>query len=289
MSTRPARASRAAAPVPAADPTELRERARRLRCHVVRMLAAAGSGHPGGSLSAADVVACLFFAVMRHRADDPSWPDRDRFVLSKGHACPILYAALAEAGYIHEELLTSFRRFGSPLQGRPDRRRLGLVEVSTGSPGLGLSLGVGLALAARLRGSPARTYVLLGDGECEAGPVWEAALLAAHLGLASLCAVVDSNRAALRPGLSEVADLEPLAARWRAFRWHALEVDGHDPEALLRAFGEAAQTPDRPTVLLARTLKGKGVSFMEGDQAYHGRVPEPELLARALRELEAAP
>ena len=151
------------------DIGKLRNRARRIRQLVIEMLAASGSGHPGGSLSAADIVACLYFAVMRHRPQDPFWEDRDRFILSKGHACPVLYAALAEAGYISHDLLSSLRRFGSPLQGHPDRRKLGLIEASTGSLGIGLSMGIGLALAARLRGSPSRTYVLLGDGECEEG------------------------------------------------------------------------------------------------------------------------
>jgi transketolase len=274
------------------SPTErdipaLERRARRIRRDIVEMLAAAGTGHPGGSLSAADIVTCLYFAVMRHRPEDPGWSDRDRFVLSKGHACPVLYAALAEAGYITRDLLTSLRRFGSPLQGHPDRRKLGLIEVSTGSLGIGLSMGIGLALAARLRRSPSRTYVLLGDGECEEGQVWEAAMFGAHLRLGNLCAIIDFNRLQLDASVEEITDLEPLAAKWRAFNWHVVEIDGHDYAPILDAFAAAERTRDRPTVIVASTVKGKGVSFMENQLKYHGSVPDkPELIEQALREIE---
>jgi transketolase len=269
------------------DIPALERRAQRIRRDIVEMLAAAGTGHPGGSLSAADIVTCLYFAVMRHRPEDPGWPDRDRFVLSKGHACPVLYAALAEAGYIARDLLTSLRRFGSPLQGHPDRRKLGLIEASTGSLGIGLSMGIGLALAARLRRSPSRTYVLLGDGECEEGQVWEAAMLGAHLRLGNLCAIIDFNRLRLDASVEGITDLEPLATKWRAFNWHVVEIDGHDYAPILDAFGEAARTRDRPTVIVASTVKGKGVSFMENQLKYHGSVPDkPELIEQALREIE---
>ena len=274
------------------SPTErdipaLERRAQRIRRDIVEMLAAAGTGHPGGSLSAADIVTCLYFAVMRHRPEDPGWSDRDRFVLSKGHACPVLYAALAEAGYITRDLLTSLRRFGSPLQGHPDRRKLGLIEVSTGSLGIGLSMGIGLALAARLRRSPSRTYVLLGDGECEEGQVWEAAMFGAHLRLGNLCAIIDFNRLQLDASVEEITDLEPLAAKWRAFNWHVVEIDGHDYAPILDAFAAAERTRDRPTVIVASTVKGKGVSFMENQLKYHGSVPDkPELIEQALREIE---
>jgi len=274
------------------SPTErdipaLERRARRIRRDIVEMLAAAGTGHPGGSLSAADIVTCLYFAVMRHRPEDPGWSDRDRFVLSKGHACPVLYAALAEAGYITRDLLTSLRRFGSPLQGHPDRRKLGLIEASTGSLGIGLSMGIGLALAARLRRSPSRTYVLLGDGECEEGQVWEAAMFGAHLRLGNLCAIIDFNRLQLDASVEEITDLEPLAAKWRAFNWHVVEIDGHDYAPILDAFAAAERTRDRPTVIVASTVKGKGVSFMENQLKYHGSVPDkPELIEQALREIE---
>ncbi|MFQ5899137.1 MAG: transketolase [Candidatus Methylomirabilia bacterium] len=270
------------------DIGKLKDRASRVRRLVIEMLVAAGSGHPGGSLSAADIVTCLYFAVMRHKADDPFWEDRDRFILSKGHACPVLYAALAEAGYITHDLLTSLRRFGSPLQGHPDRRKLGLIEASTGSLGIGLSMGVGLALAARLRGSPSRTYVLLGDGECEEGQIWEAAMYAPHVKLGNLCAIVDYNRLQLDAGVDQITDLEPLADKWRAFKWNTLEIDGHNVEQILSAFAEAARITDRPTVIVASTVKGKGVSYMENQIKYHGSIPDkPELVQQALQEIGA--
>jgi len=271
------------------DVAEIARRARNIRRLVIEMLAAAGSGHPGGSLSAADIVAMLYFGgVMRHRPDEPFWEDRDRFVLSKGHACPVLYAALAEAGYITHDLLTSLRRFGSPLQGHPDRRKLGLIEASTGSLGIGLSMGIGLALAARLRGSPSRTYVLMGDGECEEGQIWEAAMYAPHVKLGSLCAVIDFNRLQLDAGIGELTDLEPLDAKWRAFNWNVIEIDGHDYRQIADAFSRAASVADKPTVIVASTVKGKGVSYMENQLKFHGSVPDkPEDIARALAEISA--
>jgi len=270
------------------DTAEIAARARNIRRLIIEMLAAAGSGHPGGSLSAADLVACLYFGVMRHRPQEPFWEDRDRFILSKGHACPVLYAALAEAGYITHDLLSSLRRFGSPLQGHPDRRKLGLIEASTGSLGIGLSLGIGMALAARLRGSPSRTYVLLGDGECEEGQIWEAAMYAPHLKLGNLCAIVDFNRLQLDATVEEITDLQPLADKWRAFNWHVLEIDGHDYTQILDAFAKGEQVTDHPTIIVASTVKGKGVSYMENQLKFHGSVPDkPEDIAKALAELGA--
>ena len=266
----------------------LREKAQHIRRSIIEMLAAAGSGHPGGSLSATDLVTCLYFKVMQHKPDDPTWQDRDRFILSKGHACPVLYAALAEAGYITLDLLTSLRRFGSPLQGHPDRRKFGLMEASTGSLGIGLSLGVGMALAARLRNSPSRIYVMLGDGECEEGQIWEAAMWAAHQKLDNLCAIVDYNRLQLDAGVEEITSLEPLADKWRAFQWNVQEIDGHNYEHILNAFAQAQQTKGKPTVLVAKTVKGKGVSYMENQIKFHGSVPEKtEQIQQALQEIAA--
>lgn len=265
---------------------DIAARARTMRQLIMQMLAAAGSGHPGGSLSATDLVAALYFGVMRHRPDDPFWADRDRFILSKGHACPVLYAALAEAGYITHDLLSSLRRFGSPLQGHPDRRKLGIIEASTGSLGIGLSMGIGMAVAARLRGSPSRTYVLLGDGECEEGQIWEAAMYAPHLKLGSLCAIVDFNRLQLDASVEEITDLQPLADKWRSFNWHVLEIDGHDHQQIVDAFARAESVTDRPSVIVATTVKGKGVSYMENQVKFHGAVPDkPDDIARALAEL----
>jgi len=270
------------------DIKEIETRARSIRRLIIEMLAAAGSGHPGGSLSAADIVACLYFGVMRHRPNDPFWEDRDRLILSKGHACPVLYAALAESGYITHDLLSSLRRFGSPLQGHPDRRKLGLIEASTGSLGIGLSMGIGLAMAARLRKSPSRTYVLLGDGECEEGQIWEAAMYAPHIKLGNLCAIVDFNRLQLDASVDEITDLQPLADKWRAFNWRVAEIDGHDANAIVGALAEAEQVTDRPTVVVASTVKGKGVSYMENQIKFHGAVPDkPEDIARALAEITA--
>jgi len=266
----------------------LREKAQHIRRSIIEMLAAAGSGHPGGSLSATDLVTCLYFKVMQHKPDDPTWQDRDRFILSKGHACPVLYAALAEAGYITLDLLTSLRRFGSPLQGHPDRRKFGLMEASTGSLGIGLSLGVGMALAARLRNSPSRIYVMLGDGECEEGQIWEAAMWAAHQKLDNLCAIVDYNRLQLDASVEEITSLEPLADKWRAFQWNVQEIDGHNYEHILNAFAQAQQTKGKPTVLVAKTVKGKGVSYMENQIKFHGSVPEKtEQIQQALQEIAA--
>ena len=265
---------------------DIAARARTMRQLIMQMLAAAGSGHPGGSLSATDLVAALYFGVMRHRPDDPLWIDRDRFILSKGHACPVLYAALAEAGYITHDLLSSLRRFGSPLQGHPDRRKLGIIEASTGSLGIGLSMGIGMAVAARLRGSASRTYVLLGDGECEEGQIWEAAMYAPHLRLGSLCAIVDFNRLQLDASVEEITDLQPLADKWRSFNWNVLEIDGHDHQQIVDAFARAESVTDRPSVIVATTVKGKGVSYMENQVKFHGAVPDkPEDIARALAEL----
>jgi transketolase len=268
------------------DVADIAARARTMRQLIMQMLAAAGSGHPGGSLSATDLVAALYFGVMRHRPQEPDWIDRDRFILSKGHACPVLYAALAEAGYITHDLLSSLRRFGSPLQGHPDRRKLGIVEASTGSLGIGLSMGIGMAVAARLRGSPSRTYVLLGDGECEEGQIWEAAMYAPHLKLGSLCAIVDFNRLQLDASVEEITDLQPLADKWRSFNWNVLEIDGHDHRQIVDAFAQAESLTDRPTVIVATTVKGKGVSYMENQVKFHGAVPDkPEDIAKALAEL----
>jgi transketolase len=268
------------------DVADIAARARTMRQLIMQMLAAAGSGHPGGSLSATDLVAALYFGVMRHRPQEPEWTDRDRFILSKGHACPVLYAALAEAGYITHDLLSSLRRFGSPLQGHPDRRKLGIIEASTGSLGIGLSMGIGMAVAARLRGSPSRTYVLLGDGECEEGQIWEAAMYAPHLRLGSLCAIVDFNRLQLDASVEEITDLQPLADKWRAFNWNVLEIDGHDHRQIVDAFAQAESVTDRPTVIVAATVKGKGVSYMENQVKFHGAVPDkPEDIAKALAEL----
>ncbi len=250
------------------------------------MLAEAGSGHPGGSLSAVDILVTLFFGgVLRYRIEEPFWPDRDRLILSKGHAAPALYAVYAEAGLIPRSWLKTLRKMGSPLQGHTDKRFLPILEASTGSLGQGLSIGVGMALAARLEGSERRIFVLMGDGESQEGQVWEAALAAAKYGLENLCAIIDYNEFQLDGALTEVMPLEPIADKWRAFGWQVHEVPGHDYGALLQAFEAPWRGTGRPVMVIARTIKGKGVSFMERNNEFHGRAPTKEELARALEEL----
>jgi len=267
---------------------ELRRRAATLRYWSVKMVGYAGAGHPGGSLSVADILAVLFFRVLRVRPDDTDWPDRDRLVLSKGHAAPALYAALAGLGYLsHDELLT-FDQIDSRLQGHPDMTKLPGVEASTGSLGQGLSIGCGMAWGLRHRGSDARVYVVLGDGELQEGQVWEAAMFARHHRLDNLVAVVDANRLQLVASVAEVCDLEPLLARWRAVGWHAAEVDGHDVAALCDGLRAATREKGRPSVLVARTIKGKGVSFMEDRVEWHSKAPDRAQMERALKEIEEA-
>ena len=265
---------------------ELKEMAKKLRRHVITMIATAGSGHPGGSLSAADIITALYFRVLRHDPRDPQWSERDRFILSKGHAAPILYAALAETGYFPVAELETLRKMDSRLQGHTDRTLTPGVEMSAGSLGMGLSFAIGIALAARLDSNTYRTYALLSDGECQEGQTWEAALAAAHFKSDNLTAMVDCNGIQLSGRTCDIMDLEPLIQKWQAFGWHVIEIDGHDFDQILSAFSEAEKTKGRPTVITARTIKGKGVSFMEDNVAFHGKAPTPEETERALKELE---
>lgn len=266
----------------------LASKARRLRWDIVKMIGTAGSGHPGGSLSSADIVSALFFSRMQHRADSPTWPERDRFVLSKGHAAPVLYAALAESGYFPREELWTLRQLGARLQGHPDMRKLPGVEVSTGSLGQGLSIGSGMALGLRLDGLPSRVHVLMGDGESQEGLVWEAAMFAAQKSLDNLVAIVDYNNLQIDGRVCDVCDVAPLSDKWLAFGWHVIQVDGHNIEQIIAALDEAATIKCRPTVIIARTVKGKGVSFMEDQVDFHGKAPSADEMARALAEIEAS-
>ncbi|MFQ6052962.1 MAG: transketolase [Candidatus Bathyarchaeia archaeon] len=254
-----------------------------MRKTVLRMVAEAGSGHLGASLSAIEILAILYFLKMRHSPKDPEWAGRDRFILSKGHAAPALYAVLAEAGYFPREELFSLRRLGSRLQGHPDTAVPG-VDAMTGSLGQGLSIAVGMALAAKMDGAGYKVYILLGDGELDEGQVWEAALSASHHGLDNLIAVVDRNHYQLSGRTENIKSLEPLGEKWRAFGWEAREADGHDPGSILDALESCDLSDGRPSVVIARTRKGKGVSFMEGN-AFSRRVPDSEELKRALAEL----
>ena len=265
---------------------ELKETAKKLRRHVITMIATAGSGHPGGSLSAADIITALYFKVLRHNPENPRWSDRDRFILSKGHAAPILYAALAEAGYFPVAELATLRKLDSRLQGHADSKFTPGVEMSAGSLGMGLSFAIGVALAARLDSKTYRTYVLLSDGECEEGQTWEAALSAAHFKLDNLTAIVDCNGMQLSGWTRDIMNLEPFTQKWQAFGWHTLDIDGHDLDQILSACQEAEKIKGKPTIIIARTIKGKGVSFMENNVEFHGKAPTWEEAERALKELE---
>ncbi|OHE59333.1 MAG: transketolase [Thermodesulfovibrio sp. RBG_19FT_COMBO_42_12] len=263
----------------------LKEKARILRIEILKMLTEAGSGHTGGSLSAADIATALYFYKMRHNPKDPKWKERDRFILSKGHAAPLLYAALALSGYFDKQLLKTLRKLGSPLQGHPCSKTLPGVEISTGSLGQGLSIANGIAMGLKLDGLSSRVYCLLGDGEIQEGQVWEAAMTAAHYRLDNLCAIIDNNGLQIDGHCSDVMSIEPIVNKWEAFGWHVIDINGHDMKAILNAFNEAERVKSKPTMIVARTVKGKGVSFFEGKVQYHGIAPTREELERALKEL----
>jgi transketolase len=258
--------------------------ARCLRRHVIGMTWRAQAGHPGGSLSTAEILACLYFQVMRIDPAQPQWPERDRFILSKGHAAPILYAALAERGYFSLTTLDTYDCLDSLLQGHPDMRTPG-VDIPAGSLGQGLSAGVGLALGSRMRGYGFRVYVLLGDGELQEGQIWEAAMSAAHFHLHNLTAIIDYNQLQLYDLVTRTLDIRPLADKWQAFGWQVLEVNGHDIPALLAAFSAVQEITGQPAVIIAHTTKGKGVSFMEDNPAWHSRSPNEAEYRQALAEL----
>jgi len=260
--------------------------AKEIRKDVLLMTTKARSGHPGGSLSAADIITALYFHHLRHDPKNPQWEDRDRFVLSKGHVCPALYAALARCGYFPREALWTLRKVGSILQGHPDMKKTPGVEASTGSLGQGLSIGIGMALAAKLDKKDYRVYVLLGDGELDEGQVWEAAMAAAHYKIDNLTAIVDLNGLQLDGFTKDVMSLDPVADKWRAFGWHVIEINGHNMKEILDALDEAEKIKQKPTVIIAHTIKGKGVSFMENQVQYHGKPLTEEQLEKALKELE---
>jgi transketolase len=271
---------------------ELSDLARDFRVDIIEMLEEAKSGHPGGSLSAIDVLTVLWFREMRGvESAEKLREDRDRFVLSKGHGVPALYAILAKKGFIRREELMTLRKTGSRLQGHPDRVRLPIVEASTGSLGQGLSVAQGLAMGLKLSGKKSRVYCLLGDGEIQEGQVWEAALSAPKFGLSNLCAIVDANNGQIDGPVSEVMPLEPLVDKWKAFGWNVVEVDGHNLEAIAKAFEASRHSEENgskaPTFIVARTVKGKGVSFMENQISWHGVAPKKEERERAIKEIRA--
>ncbi|MEM2839490.1 MAG: transketolase [Thermoplasmata archaeon] len=264
---------------------ELTEHAKRIRQHIVKMTNIAGSGHPGGSLSAVEILTCLFFKIMKHNPKDPSWQDRDRFILSKGHAAPALYAVLAESGYFPIEELWTLRKLGSRLQGHPSMTSTPGVEMSTGSLGHGLAVANGMALAAKLDRKLHRIYVLCGDGEMDVGEVWESAMLAAHYKLDNLIMYLDRNMLQLDGPTEKIMSLEPLADKWRAFGWNVQEIDGHNMREIMLATQHASQFHGKPSVIICHTVKGKGVSFMEGSLQFHGKAPNKDECTKALEEL----
>lgn len=263
---------------------DLKSLAKNLRKTILQTIHKAQSGHPGGSLSELEILVTLYYRILLHDPSNPSWNKRDRFILSKGHASPGLYAVLAEQEYFDKKELKSFRQINSILQGHTNITTPG-IEMSAGSLGQGLSFAVGMAIAGKIDNLDYRVYVLLGDGECDEGQIWEGAMSAAHYSLDNLTAIVDRNRIQNDRFTDEVMKLEPLAAKWEAFGWHSLEVDGHSIEDLTEAFHQAKNIKHKPTVIIAHTIKGKGVSFMENNPAFHGKAPSDDQLKKALEEL----
>ena len=268
------------------DLPALREIAQSLRLDILDTTTRAGSGHPSSSFSSVEIVTALYFGgILRYRPEDPWWPERDRFIMSKGHAAPLLYPALARAGYFPRDEIWRLRQINSPVQGHPILGCMPGVEATTGSLGQGLSLGIGHVLGGRLNGLSYRVYVLMGDGECEAGQVWEAAMAAAHFKADNLTAILDYNKYQETGPISREMALEPLVEKWRSFGWHVSEVDGHDIRALIEALKGAQSVVGRPSIIIAHTVKGKGVSFVEADYTFHGRALTPEQAARAREEI----
>ena len=263
----------------------LREICKDVRADIVRMTAAAGSGHPGGSLSAVEAMTVLYFNVMNHRPAEPEWPDRDRFFLSKGHACPVLYSVMARSGYFPVEELLTLRKCGTRLQGHPSCKTLPGIEVSSGSLGQGLSIANGFALSAKINRKDYRAYCLRGDGELQEGQIWEAIMTAAHYKLDNVCAIVDYNGLQIDGDVEKVMGLAPLQQKWESFNWNVIEADGHDLTALQAAYESAARTKGKPSVIIMKTIKGKGISFMENVAGWHGKAPNSEELRQALAEI----
>ena len=266
--------------------SELENIANKLRLHVVEMTYAASSGHPGGSMSSAELLSVLYFRSMRHDPSNPAMPDRDRFILSKGHAAPILYSALAESGYFPKEDLLTLRKMGSKLQGHPVRGKVPGVEMSTGSLGQGLSMACGIALAGKMDGRSYRTFCLLGDGELQSGQNWEAAMFAHQYGLSNLIAFVDRNRLQITGNTEDAVGLDPLPEKWRAFGWNVQIIDGHNVRQIIDAIDKASRSRKSPSVIIMNTVKGKGVSFMENNAGFHGRACKPDEYEQAVKELK---
>ena len=270
------------------DTKRLNEIARELRLDVLESTSRAGSGHPSSSFSSVEILTVLFFAgILRYRAEEPMWPERDRFIMSKGHAAPLLYAVLARAGYFDHDEIYRLRQIDSPVQGHPIQYMMPGVEATTGSLGQGLSLGIGHILASRLHGLSYSVYVLLGDGECEAGQVWEAAMAAAHFKTDNLTALLDYNKYQETGPISREMALEPLVEKWKSFGWQVFEVDGHDVRALVDTLDKTVSFKGKPGIVIAHTIKGKGVSFVEKDFTFHGRALKGDQVKQARKELQS--
>jgi len=263
----------------------LEERAKNIRRSIIKMTYEAKSGHPGGSLSLAEILTVLYFDEMNIDPSNPHMENRDRLVLSKGHAAPGLYAALAERGYFSKEDLSTLRQVGSKLQGHPDMKKLAGVEMSTGSLGQGLSVANGMALAGKLDKKDYRVYAILGDGEVQEGQVWEAAMSAAHYKIDNLCAFLDSNNLQIDGNVCDIMGVEPLDKKWEAFGWHVIKIDGHNFDEITKAIDESKTIKGKPTMIIAKTTKGKGVSFMENVCNFHGVAPNKEEMQKAMEEL----
>lgn len=264
---------------------ELKRISRELKIDALKMIYRRGQGHPGGTFSAAEIITALYFHHLRPKPDDPRWEARDRFILSKGHASAILYAALARLRYFPVSEIERWGEIGCCLQGHPDMNKTPGVDMSTGCLGHGISIAAGLCLISRLKKSDSRTYVLLGDGECQSGIIWEGVMLAAKYHLANLITIVDYNQVQLDGKLDEILPMEPIKDKWASFGWNVIEIDGHDISEVLNALYKASNTTDKPTVIIANTIKGKGVSFMEGKAEWHGKVPLDDEMKLAIEEL----
>jgi transketolase len=264
---------------------ELEEMATTIRCDIINMIHEANAGHPGGSLSAADIVTALYFRVMDVDPENPNWPDRDRFILSKGHACPVWYAALAERGYYDKTHLMTLRKLDSILQGHADMLKTPGVDMTVGSLGQGFSAGIGMALSGKLRDKDYHVWVVIGDGECQEGAIWEAAMSGAKWKLDNITAIVDKNGLQNDTFVDEVMPVDPLPDKWRAFGWNVIEIDGHDMPRVVEALEEAKKVTGIPTVIIAHTVKGKGVSYMEDSPDWHGVAPCDEEAVVALKEI----
>lgn len=266
---------------------EIEVKAKAIRHQIVRLICEAGSGHPGGSLSATDIISTLYFYKMNYKPDQPEWRERDRFVLSKGHAAPALYSVLAEAGFFPKSFLKNLRQVGSSLQGHPDMLSLPGIEMTTGSLGQGLSAAVGMALAARVDNLKYRVYCLIGDGESQEGQIWEAAMSAGHYKVDNLCVIMDHNKLQIDGHIKDIKSIFPIKDKWKAFNFEVIDkVDGHNIKALMNALDKAENTGGKPTIIIADTVKGKGVSFMENNNKFHGSAPVGEQIACALKELK---